>query len=34
MHSTWELQPEVPAAFSENLATREEIEAVYQQIIG
>ena len=34
MRSTWESQLEVPVRFSENLATREEIEAVYQQITG
>ena len=43
MHSTWELQQEVQVhgniwakaaalAVSENLATKEEIEAVYRQI--
>ncbi len=32
MHSTWELQQEVQAHFLKNLATKEEIEAVYRQI--
>lgn len=32
MHSTWELQQEVQVHFSENLARKEEIEAVYRQI--
>ncbi len=33
MHSTWELQQEDASAFSENLATKEEIEAVYRREI-
>ena len=32
MHSIWEFPQEVQVQFSENLATREEVQAVYEQV--